>query len=188
VFGFSPEYCSASLRNSVRLHRNTQGTSFEPEVLGFKLGSIDFERKPGDLGLGSELNALSDLLLAAASEVAAYLGMRHLLLHFDELDQGIASFDTERAQMIVGLVLASRDIRRMTKDDLVSINPVVYLRSDLWDDLIFSDKNKISQAASLNLEWTSNALLDLINVRLAAKLGRGVTWEQMTCPPKTPPI
>ncbi len=156
------------------------GSSFEPEVLGFKLGSIDFERKPGDLGLGSELNALSDLLLSAAAEVGAYLGMRHLLLHFDELDLGITSFDTERAQMIVGLVLAARDIRRMTKDASISINPVVYLRSDLWDDLVFSDKNKISQSASLNLEWTPNALLDLINVRLGAKLGDGAVWDQIS--------
>jgi hypothetical protein len=158
------------------------GSSFEPEVLGFKLGSIEFERRAGDLGLGSELNALSDMLPSAASEVATDLGIRHLLLHFDELDQGITTFDTERAQMIVGLVLAARDVRRLTQDTAVSVNPVVYLRSDLWDDLVFSDKNKISQAASLNLEWTLNALLDLINVRLAAKLGEGIRWDQISTP------
>lgn len=156
------------------------GTSFEPEVLGFKIGSIDFERKAGDLGLGSELNALSDMLLSAASEISVDLGIGCLLLHFDELDQGIATFDADRAQMIVGLILAARDIRRMTKDTTVSVNPVVYLRSDLWDDLVFSDKNKISQTASLSLEWTADTLLALVNVRLAAKLGQEVNWDQIS--------
>ena len=44
--------------------------SFEPEVLGCKLGGIDLERKRDDLTLGSELNALSDLLLNAAIVLA----------------------------------------------------------------------------------------------------------------------
>jgi hypothetical protein len=158
------------------------GTSFEPEVLGFKLGSIDFERKPGDLGLGSELNALSDALLAAASELAEAADLPGLLLHFDELDQGITEFDQQRARMLVGLILAARDIRRLTQDGSVPVNPVVYLRTDLWDDLVFSDKNKISQTATLNLEWTSKTLLDLVNVRLRAKLGTDVVWDEISTP------
>lgn len=52
------------------------GTSFEPELFGFKLGSIDFERKPGDLGLGVELNALSDVLLNTAIGLAHDSGFR----------------------------------------------------------------------------------------------------------------
>jgi hypothetical protein len=158
------------------------GTSLEPEVLGFKLGSIEFERKPGDLGLGSELNALSDMLLSAASEIADALKIRHLFLHFDELDQGITTFDEARAQMIVGLVLAARDVRRITKEWSVTVSPVIYLRTDLWDDLVFSDKNKISQAASLILEWTADTLLELVNLRLRAKVGSGATWEVVSTP------
>jgi hypothetical protein len=57
--------------------------------------------------------------------------------------------------MLVGLILAARDIRQLTKNNSVPVNPVVYLRTDLWDDLVFSDKNKISQTATLNLEWSS---------------------------------
>ncbi len=158
------------------------GTSFEPEVLGFKLGSIEFDRNAGDLGLGSELNALSDMLLSAASEVAIDSGISNLLIHFDELDQGITTFDMERSQMIVGLILAAREVRRLTRDAPVKVSPVVYLRTDLWDDLVFSDKNKISQTSSLSLEWTSDALLDVINLRLRAKLGQDVKWDQVSTP------
>lgn len=158
------------------------GTSFEPEVLGFKLGSIDFERKPGDLGLGSELNALSDTLLDAAMEVAVESKLDRLLLHFDELDQGITTFDEQRERMLAGLILAARDIRRATNDSRVPVNPVVYLRSDLWDDLVFSDKNKITQTATLNLEWTTSTLLDVVNLRINARLAEGVVWDDISTP------
>ena len=158
------------------------GTSFEPEVLGFKLGSIDFERQPGDLGLGSELNALSDTLLSAAMEVAADSNFERLLLHFDELDQGITTFDEQRERMLAGLILAARDVRRATKELAVPVNLVVYLRSDLWDDLVFSDKNKITQTATLNLEWTSGTLLNLVNLRINAKLQKGISWDDISTP------
>src|SRR5208337_1221050 len=100
------------------------GTSFEPEVFGFKLGSIEFERKAGDLGLGVELNALSNVLLDAAIELAHATGSKTLLIHFDELDQGITKFDDARKLMLVGLILAARDVRHSTSSKPVSINPV----------------------------------------------------------------
>ena len=122
------------------------------------------------------------MLLSAASEIADALKVQHLFLHFDELDQGITTFDEARAQMIVGLVLAARDLRRITKEWSVTVSPVIYLRTDLWDDLVFSDKNKISQAASLNLEWTSDTLLEVVNLRLRAKVGSDATWEVVSTP------
>lgn len=158
------------------------GTSLEPEVFGFKLGSIEFERKAGDLGLGVELNALSKLLLDAAIALAQASGIQSLLLHFDELDQGITTFDNSRAVMLVGLILAARDVRLETKDKPVPVNPVVYLRTDLWDELVFSDKNKITQTAALNLEWTSDQLLALIDARLRARLGSSANWDKVTTP------
>ena len=156
------------------------GTSFEPEVLGFKLGSIDFDRNAQDLGLGAELTALSNMLLDAAIELAAASKSDILLLHFDELDQGITAFDEGRARMLTGLLLAARDIRQQTKDRPVPVNPVVYLRTDLWDDLAFSDKNKISQTAALNLEWESESLFALVNARLDVRIGKNVEWVDIT--------
>ena len=76
----------------------------KPELFGFKVGSIDFERKGGDLNLGVELNALSAMLLDAAIELAYAAGSTSLLIHFDELDQGITKFDEARKLMLVGLM------------------------------------------------------------------------------------
>ena len=97
------------------------GTSIEPEVFGFKLGGIEFERKAGDLNLGVELNALSNALLDAAIELAQSSGSRSLLVHFDELDQGITEFDDARKLMLVGLILAARDIRLTTRSKPVQV-------------------------------------------------------------------
>ena len=99
------------------------GTSIEPELFGFKLGGIDFERKAGDLNLGVELNALSNVLLDAAIELAGVAGTNSLLIHFDELDQGITAFDEARKLMLVGLILAARDIRHATHGKPVEVNP-----------------------------------------------------------------
>jgi hypothetical protein len=57
---------------------------------------------------------------------------------------------------------------------------VVYLRTDLWDDLEFSDKNKISQTQTLRLEWSAESLMELINIRLKAKLSPIANWECIT--------
>ena len=65
--------------------------SFEPQVFGCKLGTIALDRNKADLRLGMELDALSDLLLASTVKLARAAGAPSLMLHFDELDQGIST-------------------------------------------------------------------------------------------------
>lgn len=161
-----------------RLHLSR--LSFEPEVLGNKLGGISLDRD--DLGLGRELEALTESILRAAEEVAAALALPSLTLHFDELDQGLLTMDQDRERMLVGLVLAARGIRHDCRNSRVPISPVVYLRTDLWDELNFSDKNKITQSMTLGLEWDSGALRGLVDERLRAKLGKNVDWESIADP------
>lgn len=156
--------------------------SFEPMVFGCKLGAVALDRGKGDLRLGMELNALADLLLAATMKLARKLSLPALMLHFDELDQGISTVTHERARMLAGLVLAARAVRQACRHGEVPINPVIYLRTDLWDELSFSDKNKISETLALHLEWHSDSLLDLVRTRLRAKLGPAATWESITTP------
>lgn len=154
--------------------------SFEPEVLGNKLGSIDLER--GDLGLGRELEALSKSILDAVQSVAKSAELDSLILHFDELDQGLLRLDEARERMLVGLVLAARGVRHDCLNAAVPVMPVVYLRTDLWDELNFSDKNKITQTMALNLEWDSASLRGLIDARLATKLGDSASWDEIADP------
>ena len=78
--------------------------------------------------------------------------------------------------MLIGLILAAREVRRESQD---AVNPVVYLRTDLWDDFQFSDKNKISQTDALHLEWSDDTLLNLVERRLKAKLTEVARWEDV---------
>jgi hypothetical protein len=81
--------------------------------------------------------------------------------------------------MLAGLVLAVRSVRQKYREG-VPVKPVIYLRSDLWDKLAFSDKNKISERLALRLEWDSDALLELVTTRLVAKLGPDARWDSIT--------
>ncbi len=156
--------------------------SFEPMVFGCKLGGIALDRNAGDKRLGMELDALSDMLLTATVTLARKVGARSLMLHFDELDQGISTLTPERAQMLAGLVLAVRAVRKACGQDGVPVKPVVYLRSDLWDKFSFSDKNKITERLALRLEWDAESLLELVTARLRAKLGPSARWDTVTSP------
>lgn len=156
--------------------------SLQPQILGNQIGGVDLERNAQDLQLGAELNALSSSLLNTAVAIAHNENLGPYFLHFDELDQGLVAGDKNRSTMIIGLILAVRDIRRECKRINAPVIPVVYLRSDLWDDLEFSDKNKISQTLALNLEWSSDTLFSLIQERIKVRLSPGANWDAVVEP------
>ncbi|HEX6791684.1 MAG TPA: hypothetical protein VF247_10275 [Candidatus Krumholzibacteria bacterium] len=158
--------------------------SFEPTILGCKLVTVALDRHKGDKKLGSELDALSDQMLSATVRLAKKLSAPSLMLHFDELDQGISTLTEERARMLAGLVLAVRSVRQRYREG-IPVKPVIYLRSDLWDKLAFSDKNKISERMALRLEWDGESLLELVSTRLRAKLGEGARWDTITSAEQT---
>jgi len=120
-------------------------------------------------------------MLAATVRLAKKINAPSLMLHFDELDQGISTLTEERARMLAGLVLAVRSVRQKYREG-IPVKPVIYLRSDLWDELAFSDKNKISERLALRLEWDSDSLLELVTTRLVAKLGNEARWDNITSP------
>jgi hypothetical protein len=84
--------------------------------------------------------------------------------------------------MLAGLVLAARSVRQSCRDGGVPVHPIIYLRSDLWDKLSFSDKNKISESLALRLEWDAESLMELVTARVRAKLGPGASWDSITTP------
>jgi len=155
------------------------GFQVAPSILGNQLGSITLERKGGDKKLGAELNVLSDSLLLTSINVLKSCSAKKYILHFDELDHGLDVLDTTRAGMIVGLIVAARELRKQFLELSAPLGVAVYLRTDLWDDLKFSDKNKIAQSQAVNLNWDHQSLLDMINIRISAKLGSGTQWNNI---------
>jgi hypothetical protein len=154
--------------------------SLEPTVLGCKLGKLEWNRSSGDTRLGRELSALSNSILEAVAEVAFdELGGHTILLHLDELDHGLSTLDENRAQMFIGLVLAARQVKRSFEARHPRVCPVIYLRTDIWEDLKFSDKNKITETQALTIEWNRDELRRVIEKRAEVKLGKRVEWREL---------
>ncbi|MBA1196026.1 hypothetical protein G7011_02780 [Pseudomonas plecoglossicida] len=151
--------------------------SFEPQLLGAKLGGITLERGAKEGGLARELNLLTDLILETATYLCKREGVDKVLIHFDELDQGMAKFDRPRQQMLTGLILASRAVNRAAAQNSVKLKSVIYLRTDLWNGINFSDKNKITTSATLDISWNEASLLSVVNSRVAS-LGN-ITWDNL---------
>lgn len=153
--------------------------SIMPAVMGNQLGGVDFRRKEK---FAVELNAVSTALLESVYKLCNDIKCNSISLHFDELDQGLTTLDDARANMLIGLVLACREVRNESSKMAVSISPVVYLRTDIWDDLQFSDKNKITQTLTHSLEWDSDNLKRLVDERIKAKLSSSACWDSITTP------
>lgn len=151
-------------------------SSFKPSVLGVSLGQVDFENSQG--GVSPDLDALTNALIQNAIVMMNQQGIKRISFHFDELDKGLSTFDDSREQILIGLVLASRsffgDSQTCNK-----ISPIIYLRTDLWEVMSFSDKNKITNSSTVTLEWDSSSLKQLISRRIESKVGSGHEWDDI---------
>ncbi len=151
------------------------GLTIGPQVAGISIGSITFGDPSRENVLGLELNSLASSLLSDVSTAIAELQIDNLFLHFDELDQGLDRLDETKKRMLVGLILAAREIQH--SDALrANITPIVYLRTDIWEQVSFSDKNKITRSSTIRLIWSESTLKDLVESRLRSKLGESVLW------------
>jgi energy-coupling factor transporter ATP-binding protein EcfA2 len=154
------------------------GLSLGPQVAGVSLGSISFGDRAKTKILGLELDSLTNSLLHDVSLVISELGIEQLFLHFDELDQGLETLDETKKRMLIGLILAAREISNL-KTLRANISPIVYLRSDIWEQVNFSDKNKISRTSAVRLVWDEESLKALIESRLSSKLGFPIGWSEV---------
>jgi hypothetical protein len=109
--GTNPELSDILRPATLRLEK----FSLEPAVMGNKLGSVTLNRLTNDHQFGLELNALSNSIFAAIEATAREVKFGALSLHFDELDQGLSELTNERSKMLIGLILAARDIRRVSQ-------------------------------------------------------------------------
>lgn len=151
--------------------------TFAPSYLGTAIGSVDIESKD-DSSVGPELEALTDCILESCKVIASQEGVPQLFIHIDELDQGLSNLSEERERLLVGLILATRSIRddERYRDFLV---PICYMRTDIWDQMYFSDMNKIKRSTALRLEWDDNSLLRVLEARISKRLGKSSTLLEL---------
>lgn len=101
---------------------------------------------------------------------------------FDQLDLGFTVQDPKYSQRLTGLIIAARDIFVRARSQGKRLNPVVLLRDDIYQDLQFEDKNKITENHATRVLWSEGGagltLRSLMESRFSETLadGEGVEW------------
>lgn len=106
---------------------------------------------------------------------------------FDQLDLGFTVTDPKYAQRLIGLLIAARDIFVAAKSAGKQLNPTVFLRDDIFQDLQFEDKNKITENYTTRINWSESSsgltLKDLMERRFTELLGTDekpvVSWDDV---------
>lgn len=117
--------------------------------------------------------------------VAALNPINTYYVCFDQLDLGFTTEGEEYSQRLIGLILAARDLFIAGKDAGKRLNVVVFLRDDIYQDLQFEDKNKITENYATYVQWKEHGgaltLKRLMESRFSEVLGNGtqVTWSEV---------
>jgi hypothetical protein len=153
--------------------RTQYSFDLSPQFAGIGVGGIKAERV--------RRNQLAGFLVEANRWLEACLALvldpnRWYFILFDELDTGYDPTDEEYSNRLIGLLLAAREIFQWGASLQVPIGPVVFLRSDIYEDLSFPDKNKITRNLVERLVWTDelsgeNSLKSLIDQRIRVITG-----------------
>jgi hypothetical protein len=162
-------------------NRRTYSFKFEPRVLGNSLGALDLDKVPRD--------RLASVLTEANRWLEYCVGLlltndQWYFVLFDDLDLGYDPLDEEYTARLTGLLLAARELFQWGKDREIGVGPVVFIRSDIYEELSFPDKNKVSQNLVERLTWTEeesgdDSLKELISQRIRVALGNGAPspWD-----------
>ncbi len=101
---------------------------------------------------------------------------------FDQLDLGFDGSDLYKARL-VGLLLAARDFNVRAKAAGMQFSVLIFLRDDIYEDLIFEDKNKITENYTTRIEWdtprTERTLSQLMAKRFSSvlQIPEGDAWD-----------
>jgi hypothetical protein len=105
---------------------------------------------------------------------------------FDQLDLGFNFTDSSYAERLIGLLIAARDLAVAARETGKNFNPVVFLRDDIYQDLQFEDKNKITENHATRIEWKESSegltLRQLMERRFSEVLTDGnqtVSWSDV---------
>lgn len=137
--------------------------------LGIEIGGSDDEaQKPIDFIIDI-INTLQCRIISLLSTKIEYF------ILFDQLDLGWDNSE-ETKQLMIGLILAARDIVRAVEQKNKKLHIIIFLRSDIYETLRFEDKNKLSSDV-IELRWNDERLKNLASKRIEATANG--TWEDV---------
>jgi hypothetical protein len=145
-----------------------------PTVIGAALGSVDWTTVDQNT-LGDALRGMNGWLRTALAEViepdAEYF------IVFDELDLDFERDSSSYVDSMIGLVLATQTFALWARSSGLPVAAVVLLRDDIYGELNFPDKNKITTNLVERLQWNgelsgTNSLKTVIDRRIEVLLNR----------------
>ena len=153
--------------------KNSYEFEFNPQFGGTGVGSVTRQTVPrGELA--SKLVEANRWLYVCLERILSEDNWYFVL--FDELDTGFGPNDDEYKHRLIGLLLAAREVFQWAQENGYGVAPVVFLRSDIYEDLSFPDKNKITRNLLETLSWTDeltgeSSLKVLIDQRIRVLTG-----------------
>lgn len=115
---------------------------------------------PG-LQLGSQLDFLESYVIAQLETI----GEHRLFILIDKIDE-IWNDDPSSCQMVIGLLLAAKEINVKFE----RVRCIVFLRSDIYEELQFFDKDKL-RGDEIAILWNKASLPELILARARISTG-----------------
>jgi GTPase SAR1 family protein len=163
--------------NNIKLTKGTVGVNLP----GLTKNEINWDKVEQKSNLGLLIEQISDALFKVADVISKEIGIKSVYLHFDELDLGLQVLTDDRRLLLIGLTVASRSIRNFKLTN-IKILPVLYLRTDIWENIDFSDKNKIAEQLSYEIVWDSTNLRRLVDQRVRSKVENASGWDSIHNP------
>lgn len=138
---------------------------FQPTIMGNGLGSISKDVESSD-NVGQTIGEYNRKLEGIISKLLKSYN-RSIILAFDQLDLAYSNDDKKYNEMLIGLLLAAYSFHNKFK----KVKVILFLRSDIFANLTFQDKNKIKDNLVEFLDWeaereTGLSLKNLIKKRI----------------------
>ena len=137
-------------------------TGFGGEILGNGL-NISGETKVTEMDWLSKKNIFEKV-------IKQYAGNYKYYVLFDELDEDYHKFSSEEEkdkylQLLTSLFKAVQDIRSIFDSTPTKVFPVIFLRNDIYSQIMDSDKNKWREFSD-DLQWSKYELLEMMSYRM----------------------
>ena len=145
--------------------------SLSLEAFGVKAG-IELDAPTQGLRVNEQLEVMDRKLTLAYSEVD-WGSQPSLLLMADKLEQ-VWTNDSNSDAMVVGLLQAAKHLMAA----LPFVACAVFLRQDIYDFLVFADRDKF-RGDEIRIEWTPVDLLKMLKKRAEASIGSQLSDEEL---------
>jgi hypothetical protein len=147
-------------------------TSISLEAFGVKASASFGGRTEGER-MSNQLQVIEGFVKKAISDLACGPDHARILLLIDEVED-VWSNDPQSDHLVIGLLHAARRIA----GTFPRVDCVTFLRSDIYDQLKFADKDKL-HSDELRVDWNDDRLLELALLRARVSLGRVLAPEDL---------